>query len=149
MQVDLEDRLEQSHIGALVQTHLVLPDVDNEHLTSRKRKESTLALKVLILATFAAVSTFHVHNQDVIRHALAGAFLTLLLILLKPDTLRRLPPLQLRHDRELRAEEVVQQGGLSGRLGAEHGDEMVVEAGGRDIFDTEVLGEIRTASCEQ
>lgn len=108
LQVDLKDGLQQPHVGALVQPHLVLPDVDNEDLTSRKREESTLALKVLILATLAAISAFHVHNQDVIRHALARALLALLLVLRQPNTLGRLPPLQLRHDRELSAEEVVQ-----------------------------------------
>lgn len=31
-EVDLKDRLEQSHVGSLVETDLVLPNVDDEDL---------------------------------------------------------------------------------------------------------------------
>lgn len=88
----------------------MLPDVDDKHLTRRKRKQSTLALKVLVLAAFTAVRTFDIHHQDVVCHArlLICATLSLFLIIRHPDTLRSLPALELRHDGELRAEEVVE-----------------------------------------
>jgi hypothetical protein len=70
LQVDLKDSLQQSHVGSLVQSNLMFPDVDNEDLTRCKRKERTLALEVLILASLAPVGSLHVHDQDVIRHAL-------------------------------------------------------------------------------
>jgi hypothetical protein len=47
---------------------LVLTDIHNENLTRRKREESTLALKILVLASLATISTFHVHHQNIIRH---------------------------------------------------------------------------------
>lgn len=46
-EVDLEDGLEQAHVGALVQPDLVLPDVDEEHLGDGHAEEGRLALKVL------------------------------------------------------------------------------------------------------
>lgn len=120
----------------------MLPDVDDKHLTRRKCKQSALALKVLVLATLTPIRTFNVHHQDVVCHArfLVRASLALLLIVRQPDTLGRLPALELGHDGELRAKEVVEQGGLAGRLGAKHGDEMVVEAGRGDILEREVFG---------
>lgn len=124
----------------------MLPDIHNEHLTGRKRKKSTLALKVLVLASFATISTLHIHHQDVVRHA--DAFrgrITLLLVLRQPNTFGCLPALLLGHDRELSTEQVVQQGGLAGRLRSKHGDEVVIEAGCRHIFEGEILGQVRTA----
>lgn len=61
------------------------------------------------------------------------------LILRHPDTLGRLLPLLLGHDAELGSEEVVQKGGFAGGLGAEDGDEVVVEAGGGDMFVGEIF----------
>ena len=55
LQVDFEHGLQQTHVRALVQSNLVLPDVDNEDLARRKRKEGALALKVLVLPALATV----------------------------------------------------------------------------------------------
>jgi hypothetical protein len=68
LQVDLEDGLEQTHVGTLVQTDLVFPDVDNQDLAGGQREQGTLALKVLVLSTFAAVGTLDIHDQDVVCH---------------------------------------------------------------------------------
>lgn len=97
LQIDLKHGLQQSHVRSLVQPHLVLPNIDDEHLTSRQRKESALALKVLIFASLAAISTLNIHHQDIWGHArpIPGTFLALLLVLRQPDTLGCLPPLQL------------------------------------------------------
>lgn len=144
MQVDFEHGLQQPHVGSLIQPHLVFPDVDNENLTRRKRKERTLALEVLILASLATVSSLHVHDQDVISHALRRAGVALLLVVRKPDTLGRLPSLQLRHHGELGTEEVIEQCGLSGGLRTKHGDEMIIETSRRDIFKGQIFGQIGT-----
>lgn len=74
LQVDFEDGLQQTHVRTLVQPDLVLPDVDDEDLTRRKRKKSTLALEVLILASLSSIRAFHVHDQNVLRHARATRF---------------------------------------------------------------------------
>jgi hypothetical protein len=42
LQVDLEDGLEQTHVGTLVQTDLVFPDVDNQDLAGGQREQGTL-----------------------------------------------------------------------------------------------------------
>jgi hypothetical protein len=52
----------------------MLPDIDDEDLTCRKRKESTLALEVLILSSLSSVCTFHIHDQDVFCHSRAARF---------------------------------------------------------------------------
>jgi hypothetical protein len=46
-EVDLEDRLEQAHVGTLVESDLVLPDVDEQNLRASQGKKGRLALKVL------------------------------------------------------------------------------------------------------
>ena len=149
LQVDLEHRLQQTHVGALVQSNLVLPDVDNEDFTCRQRKEGTLALKVLVLAALATVCAFHVHDQDVLCHARAAR---LALILAHPDSLGCLAALLLGHDAELGAKEVVEESRLAGGLRAEYGNEVVVEACWDNMFDVEVFGDLgavlrRLVSC--
>lgn len=139
MQVDLKDRLEQPHVGALVQADLVLPDVDDEHLARGKCKQGALALKVLVLSALPAVGALDVHDQDVLGHA--GAAL-LALVLAHPDALGRLPPLLLGHDAELCAEEVVEQRRLARRLRAEDGYQVVVEARGNDLLEIEVRRQV-------
>lgn len=142
MQVHLKDGLEQAHVGTLVQPNLVLPNIHNEDLTRRKGKKCTLALEILVLTSLTTIGTFHIHHEDVVRHprAIGRRGIGLLLVLRQPDTLGCLPALHLGHDGELRAEELVEQSGLSGGLRSKHGDEVVVEAGGGDIFEGEVLG---------
>ena len=122
----------------------MFPNVDNEDFTSRKRKERTLALKVLILASLATISSLHIHDQDVISHALRRAGVALFLVVRKPDALGRLPSLQFRHHRELGTEQVVEQCGLPGGLRAKHGDEMVIETSRRDIFKGQIFGQVGT-----
>lgn len=137
--VDLEDGLQQPHVCTLVQTDLVLPYVYDQNLARRQSEQGTLALEVLILASLAAVCTFHVHNEDVLGQldstARGGAFL----VLGHPYSLCGLSPFTLAHDTEVGAEEIVQQGGLSGGLGAEDGNEVVVEARLGDLCFDEVI----------
>jgi len=52
-----------------------------------------------------------------------------------------------RHDGEVGAKEVVEQGGLSGGLGAEDGDEVVVETRIGDIGYLEILVDVGAALC--
>lgn len=103
LQVDLKHSLEQTHVCALVQTDLVLPDVDNQDFTGRQRKESGLALKVLVFTSLATICTLDVHHQDIICHRRF-----LILVLGHPDTLGGLSSLQLGHDREMGSEEMVE-----------------------------------------
>lgn len=133
LQVDFKHCLEQTHVRSLVQTNLVLPDVDNQDLACRKGKQGTLSLKILVLASFAAVGTFNVHDQNVVGQLDRAIGSRLLLVLGHPYSLCGLPALGLGHDAELGAKEVVEQGGLSSRLGTEDGDDVVVEAGGGDM----------------
>ena len=133
LEVDLKDSLEEAHVGALVQTNLVLPDVDEQDLTGGQGKQGALPLKVLVLAALAAVRTLDVHDKDVVGHLGAGALDTL--VLGHPNALCGLLALVLGHDRELGAEEVVEQGRLAGGLGAEDGDKMIIEAGLGDMFE--------------
>jgi hypothetical protein len=142
LQVHLEHRLQQTHVCALVEADLVLPDVDNQDLAGRKRKQRTLALKVLVLSPLAAVGALDIHDQDVLRHARAalGPF-----VLAHPDALGGLAALLLGHDAELRAKEVVEQRRFARRLRAEDGYEVVVEARGDDLLDVEVGGNVIAA----
>lgn len=118
----------------------MFPDVDNKNLARRKRKKRTLTLEILILASLATVSSLHVHDQDVISHALRRASFALLLVVRQPDTLGRLPSLQLGHHGKLGAEQIVEQCGLSGGLRTKHGDEMVIETGRRDVLKGQIFG---------
>jgi hypothetical protein len=59
-----------------------------------------------------------------------------------PYALGGLAALGLGHDGEGGAEEVVEQGGLAGGLGAKDGDEVVVEASVGDVGDLEVVVEL-------
>jgi hypothetical protein len=127
LQVNLKHRLKKPHIGSLVQPDLVLPDVDDQYLASGQCEEGALALKILVFAALATVGALNIHYQYVIRHLLVRVP-SLSLVLGHPDALGGLPAFGLGHDAELGAEEVVEQGGLSGRLRAEDGDEVVVEA---------------------
>lgn len=143
LQVHLEDSLQQTHVCALVQANLMLPDVDNQNLTRCQGKEGTLSLKVLVFASLAAIGTLDVHNQDVVGQldgAISGGFL---LVLGHPYSLGSLPTFRLGHDTELGPEEVVQQGGLARGLGAEDGDEVVVEASLGDLGLDEVVVQMR------
>ena len=136
LQVDFEDRLEQAHVGPLVQTDLVLPDIDEQDLAGGQGEKSALPLKVLVLSALAAVSALDVHNEDVVGHLGASAVDTL--VLRHPDTLRGLLTLRFGHDAELGAEEVVEERRLARRLRAKDGNEMVVEAGLGNMLELEV-----------
>lgn len=46
-QVNLKHRLEQTHVRALIQTDLMFPKIDEEHLRGGEREKSRLSLKVL------------------------------------------------------------------------------------------------------
>ena len=140
LQIDLKHRFQQAHVRALVQSNLVLPDVDNENLTCREREEGTLALEVLILPALSSVRTFHIHDQDVFCHARTARFA---LVLAHPYSLCGLAALLLGHDAELCTEEVVEKGRLARGLRTEYGDEVVVEACWDNMLDVEVFGDIR------
>jgi hypothetical protein len=140
LQVDLEDGLEQAHVGTLVQTDLVFPDVDNQDLAGGQGEQGTLALKVLVLSTFAAVGTLDIHDQDVVCHLDGTSFGLVALVLAHPDSLCGLAALRLGHDTKVGAEEVVEQGALSGALAAKDRDEVVIEALAQDMFGIEVCG---------
>ena len=46
-QVNLEHRLKQSHVCALIQADLMFPHVDDEHLRRGEGEKSRLSLKIL------------------------------------------------------------------------------------------------------
>lgn len=138
LQVDLEDSLEQTHVGTLVQTDLVFPDVDNQNLTGGQGEQGTLALKVLVLSTLAAVSALDVHDQNVVCHLDGASFGLVALVLAHPYSFGGLAALRLGHDAKMGAEQVVEQGALSGALAAKDRDEVVVEALAQDMFGVEV-----------
>lgn len=141
LQIDLENGLQKSHVGALVQTDLVLPDVDNQYLTCRQSEQGAFTLKILILASFATISTLDVHDQDILGQldtATRGGFF---LILGHPYSFSGLTTLAFAHYTELGAKEIIQQGGFAGGLGTEDGDEVVVEARLSDVCLHEVVVE--------
>jgi hypothetical protein len=140
LQVDLEDGLEQTHVGTLVQTDLVFPDVDNQDLAGGQGEQSTLALKVLVLSTFAAIGTLDVHDENVVCHLDSTSFGLVALILAHPYSLCGLAALRLGHDTKVGAEQVVEQSTLSSALASKDGDEVVVEALAQDMFGIEVCG---------
>lgn len=144
MQVDFENGLQETHVGALIQTDLVFPDVDDEDFAGGERKEGTLSLKVLVLSSFATVGTFDIHDENVVGHLFACAFDAL--VFGHPYALGRLATLRLRHDGELGAEEIVEERRLAGGLGAEDGYEVVVEAGVGDVRHPEVVGDVGTVA---
>lgn len=117
----------------------MLPDVDQQNLAGGQRKERTLPLKVLVLATLSSVGTLDIHDEDVVGHARPGAVGAL--VLGHPDALCGLLSLGLGHDGELGAEQVVEEGRLARRLGAEDGDQVVVEAGLGDMLALEIFVE--------
>jgi hypothetical protein len=110
LQIDLEHRLEQAHVRALVQSNLVFPDIDNQDLARRKRKQGALALKVLVLSALPAICALDIHDQDVLRHGRAPLRP---LVLAHPYALGGLPALLLGHDAKLCAEEVIEQRGFA------------------------------------
>ena len=105
LQIDLKDRLEQTHVRALVQSNLVFPDIDNQDLARRKSKQGALALKVLVLSALPPVCALDVHDQDVLGHARATLGT---LVLAHPDTLCSLPSLLFAHNTKLGLEERIQ-----------------------------------------
>jgi hypothetical protein len=46
-EIDLEDRLEETQVGTMVQTHSMFPHVDDKHLGHSQRKQRTFTLKLL------------------------------------------------------------------------------------------------------
>lgn len=145
LQVDFENGLEETHVGTLIQTNLVLPDIDDQNLAGSQRKQGTFALKVLVLTALSTICTLNVHDEDVLRHR--GACACLPLVLGHPDTLCGLPTLRFRHDGELGTKEVVEQGGLSGGLGAKDGNEVVVETRVGNIGFLEILADVSAVTC--
>lgn len=87
LQVDLEDGLEQTHVGTLVQTDLVFPNVDNQDLAGGQSKQGTLAFKVLVFSTFAAVGTLDIHDENVVCHLDGTPFGLVALVLAHPYSL--------------------------------------------------------------
>jgi hypothetical protein len=142
LKVDLEHCLQQAHVGTLVQADLVFPDVDDQDLTGRKRKQGTLALKILVFSSLSSVCALDVHDQDVLCHARAALGP---LVLAHPNALGGLTALLLGHDAEPCAEEVVEQRRLARRLGTEDGYEVVVEARRYDLLDVEICGDVVAA----
>lgn len=121
----------------------MFPDVDDENLAGRQGEEGALALKVLVLAAFSAVGSLHVHDENIVRHLGGAAVGALPLVLGHPYSLGRLAALRLGHDTKFGAEEMVEESRLACRLGAEDGDEMVIEAGLGDVGPLEVSIEVR------
>ena len=118
----------------------MFPDVDDQDLAGGQCEQGTLALKVLVLSTFAAVGTFDVHDQDVVCHLDGTSFGLVALVLAHPYSFCGLAAFRLGHDTKVGAEEVVEQSALSGALAAKDGDEVVVEALAQDMFGVEVCG---------
>jgi hypothetical protein len=143
LQIDLEHCLEQAHVRALVQSNLVLPNIDNQDLARRKRKQGALALKVLVLSALSAIRALNIHDQDVLRHGRATLWA---LVLAHPYALGGLPALLLGHDAELCAEEVIEQRGFARRLRPKDRYKVVVEAGGYHLLDVEICGEVVAAA---
>ena len=145
LQINLEDGLQESHVGTLIQADLMLPDIDDEDLAGGQGKQRALPFKVLIFAAFPTIRTLHVHHQDVLGHL--GAFL---LVLRHPYSLCRLPPFRFGHDTELGSEEVVEKRGLARRLRSKHRDKMIVEAGLGHVCFLEVVIDIRAVqTCQR
>ena len=114
----------------------MFPDVDDQHLAGSEGEQSTLAFKVLILASFATIGALDVHDEDVPSGL---RLVRILLVLGHPDSLGGLSAIRLDHDTKVRAEEMIEQRRLPRRLRAEDGDEVVAEAGGGDILPLEVI----------
>ena len=129
-EVDLEDGLEEAHVGALVESDLVFPDVDDQDFSDGHGKEGRFAFKVLVLASLAAVGAFDVHDEDVgiarFRH---------------PDALCGLTAFGFRHDVEAGAKQFVEEGTLAGGLGPEYGDDVIVESSVGEVPASHVLVE--------
>lgn len=121
----------------------MLPNVHNQHFAGCKRKQSALALEILVLSTLSTICALNVHNKNILRHTVPALFA---FVLAHPYSLRRLPTLLLGHHAKLCAEEVVKEGRLSGGLRAEDGYEVVVEAGGDDFLEVEICGQVLATS---
>lgn len=104
-EVDFEHGFEEAHVGALVESDLVFPDVDDQDFGDGHGEEGRFPFKVLVLASLSAVCAFYVHDEEVrvcgFRH---------------PDALCGLTAFGFRHDVEAGAKEFVEEGTLSGRL---------------------------------
>lgn len=101
----------------------------------------------MVLAALTAIGALDIHDEDVVGHLCAGALLAL--VLGHPDALCSLPAFRLGHDGEFGAEEIIQEGRLSGRLGSKDRDKMVVEAGLGDTGVLEIIVEVRTICRKQ
>jgi hypothetical protein len=126
----------------------MLPNIYNENLARRQREQCTLALEILVFATLATISSFHVHNQYVVSHAFRGFVFRFSLVLRHPYSFCCLPPLLLGHDSKVRAEEMIEERRLAGRLRAEDGDQVVIEASRDQLFYTHIGLELRTARSD-
>lgn len=142
-QVDLKHSLQQTHVCALVETDLMLPDVHNEHLTGGKGEQRALPLKVLVFTSLSAIRALDIHDEDVLGHPSLGSLVDISLILAHPDTLGRLSPLILRHDAKAGAKQRIQKCTLSCRLRSKHRDDVVVETLAQDVFLLKIGWEAR------
>ena len=120
----------------------MLPDIDNQDLARGKSEERTLALEILVLSSLTAVGAFDVHDKNVLGH-LKGA-IDCFLVFRHPYSLGGLLTLDLRHNTEACAKEVVKESRLSSRLGTEDGNEVVVEASIGNVGDAQVGVEVWT-----
>lgn len=118
----------------------MLPDVDNKDFAGGQSEKRTFSFEILVFATFATIGSLDIHDENIVGHLCAATLLAL--VLGHPDTFRGLATFRLGHDGEFGAKEVVQEGRFAGRLGAEDGNEVVVEARVGDICDLEVVVEV-------
>lgn len=142
-QIDLKHRLQQTHVCALVQTDLMLPDIHNEHLTGGKGEQRALPLKVLVFTSLSAVRTLNIHDEDVLCHSPLGTLIEISLVLAHPDTLGRLSPLILGHDAESSTKQRIEKCTLSCRLRSEDGNDVIVETLAQNVFLLEISWEAR------
>lgn len=145
MQIDFKHRLEKTHVGTLVQANLVFPDVDNKDFTGGEGKESALSLEILVFATLSSIRALYIHDKNIVGHGNASTLLAL--VLGHPNTLGCLSSFGFGHDGELGAKEVVQERGFTGRLGAKDRNEVIVEAGWRNMRLLQVVVEVGATAC--
>ena len=117
-QIHVQHRLQETHIGALKQAHLILPHIHNDTLGCRERKERRFALKVLVLTTLATIRALDIHHEHIAVHATT-----------QPDTLRRLLPCTIIHHIKVGPKQPVQERRFTRRLRAKHGADIVPKAG--------------------
>ena len=124
----------------------MLPYIHDQNLTRGEGKQGGLPLKVLVFAPLATVGALDVHDEDIVGHVRARGVRGL--VVRQPDSFGGLPPIGFLHDAEIRVEEGVEKGGFAGRLGAEDGDQMIVEADGGDVGKLEVFRQVWTVGGE-